>query len=133
MRYLLTFVRDEDSMSLASEEDMKKGMAAWNAFNREAVEARVLITNEALELPRTAKTVQFEDDGSQLVTDGPFAETKEQLGGFCLIDVDGLDEALEWARKVPLLPGSKLEVRQVKDLTPLGYENVGSARTESTA
>jgi hypothetical protein len=133
MRYLLTFVRDQERMYEGTEEEMKRGMEAWNTFNREAAEAGVLIANEALELPRTAKTVNFGEDGAQIVTDGPFAETKEQLGGFCLIDVGGLDEALEWAKKVPLPPGSKLEVRQVKDLTSFGYENVGSARAESTA
>jgi hypothetical protein len=133
MKYLLTFVRDADRMYEGTEEGMKQGMEAWNAFNREAVEAGVMIANEALELPSTAKTLRFAEDGSQPITDGPFAETKEQLGGFCLIDCAGLDEAVEWARKVPLNPGSKLEVRQVKDLTPYGYENVGSGRIESTA
>ena len=122
MKYLLTFVRDQDRMSEGMEENMKHGMEAWNAFNREAIKAGVLIANEALEEPKSAKTVLFAEDGSQSITDGPFAETKEQLGGFCLIDVDGLDEALEWAKKVPLLPGSKLEVREVKDLTAYGYE-----------
>jgi hypothetical protein len=133
MKYLLTFVRDADRMYEGTEEGMKQGMEAWNAFNRDAVEAGVMIANEALELPSTAKTLRFAEDGSQPITDGPFAETKEQLGGFCLIDCAGLDEAVEWARKVPLNPGSKLEVRQVKDLTPYGYENVGSGRIESTA
>jgi hypothetical protein len=133
MKYLLTFARDADRMYEGTEEGMKQAMEVWNAFNREAVEAGVMIANEALELPSTAKTLRFAEDGSQPVTDGPFAETKEQLGGFCLIDVEGLEEALEWARKVPLLPGSKVEVRQVKDLTPYGYENVGAVRTESTA
>jgi hypothetical protein len=122
MKYLLTFVRDQDRMYEGTEEDMKRGMEAWNVFNREAIEAGVLIANEALEPPNAAKTVLFAEDGSQLVTDGPFAETKEQLGGFCLIDVDSLDEALAWAKKVPLLPDSKLEVRQVKDLSQYGYE-----------
>jgi hypothetical protein len=133
MKYLLTFVRDQDRMYEGTEEGMKQGMEAWNVFNRDAVEAGVMIANEALELPNTAKTILFAEDGEHPVTDGPFAETKEQLGGFCLIDCDGLEDALEWAKKVPLLPGSKLEVRQVKDLTPYGYENVGSAKIESTA
>jgi hypothetical protein len=125
MKYLLTFVRDQDEMYEGTEEGMKAGMEAWNEFNREAVEAGVLIANEALELPDTAKTVRFADAGELHVTDGPFTETKEQLGGFCLIDVDSLDDALGWAKKVPLRPGSLLEVRAVKDLTPYGYE--GSA------
>jgi hypothetical protein len=122
MKYLLTFVRDQERMYEGTEEEMKRGMEAWNAFNREAVEAGVLIANEALELPSTAKTVLFAEDGATSVTDGPFAETKEQLGGFCLIDCGSLEEAIEWAKKVPLLPDSKLEVRQVKDLSAYGYE-----------
>jgi hypothetical protein len=133
MKYLLTFVRDQDRMYEGTEEEMKRGMEAWNAFNREAIEAGVLIANEALELPSTAKTILFADDGPQLVTDGPFAETKEQLGGFCLIDVEGPDEAIEWAKKVPLLPNSKLEVRQVRDLTPYGYEATATPRPTEAA
>src|SRR4051794_878588 len=125
MKYLLTFVRDQDKMYEGTEEAMKAGMEDWNEFNREAIDAGVLIANEALELPNTAKTVRFADGGELEVTDGPFAETKEQLGGFCLIDVEGLDDALGWAKKVPLRPDSLLEVRAVKDLTPYGYE--GSA------
>ena len=132
MRYLLTFVRDADQMYEASEEEMKQAMEAWNAFDKEAIEARVLIANEALELPSTAKTVLFAEDGAHPVTDGPFAETKEQLGGFCLIECGSLDEAIEWARKVPLRPGSKVEVRQVKDLSAYGYLNAARGPVEAT-
>jgi hypothetical protein len=120
MKYLLTFVRDQDDMYQQNDEAMRQGMEAWNEFNREAMEAGVLVANEALELPNTAKTLHITGD-EPAITDGPFAETKEQLGGFCLIDVDGLEEAISWAKKVPLLPDSKLEVRPVKDLTPYGY------------
>jgi hypothetical protein len=125
MKYLLTFARDKDRMYEGTEEEMKAGMEAWNEFNREAIEAGVLIANEALELPSSATTVRFGDGGDLSVIDGPFTETKEQLGGFCLIDVGSREEALGWAKKVPLAPDSLLEVRAVKDLTPYGYE--GSA------
>ena len=124
MKYLLTFVRDQDRMYEGTEEEMRKGMEAWNDFDREAIDAGVLIANEALQLPKTAKTVRITDDGAT-VTDGPFAETKEQLGGFCLIDVESIDEALAWAKKVPLRPDSGIEVRAVMDLTPYGY--IGTA------
>jgi len=133
MKYLLTFVRDQDQMFEASEEDMRQAMELWNEFNREATDAGVLIANEALELPKTATTVSLTDESDHVVTDGPFAETKEQLGGFCLIDVSGVDEAIEWAKKVPLRPGSKVEVRAVKDLTPYGYEGVGLGRVQAKA
>jgi hypothetical protein len=111
---------------------MKAGMAAWNEFHREASEAGVMIASEALELPNTAKTVRVGEDG-HTVTDGPFAETKEQLGGFCLIDCEGLDEAIAWAKKVPLRPASSIEVRAVRDLTPYGYEGVGQSSAGARA
>ena len=133
MKYLLTFVRDQDQMYEASEEEMREAMEAWNEFNREAMNAGVLLANEALELPKTAMTVVVADDGDQSITDGPFAETKEQLGGFCLIDVEGLDDAIEWAKRVPLRPGSKIEVRAVKDLTPYGYEKVTPGPVQAQA
>jgi hypothetical protein len=122
MKYLLTFVRDQDRMYAGTEEEMRQAMDVWNEFNREAIEAGVLIANEALELPKTAKTVRV-GDGEASVTDGPFAETKEQLGGFCLIDCENLEEAIGWAKKVPLRPDSAVEVRAVMDLSPYGYEN----------
>src|SRR4026209_536497 len=90
MKYLLTFVRDQDRMYEGTEEERKQSMEAWNAFNREAVEAGVMIGNGAVGLPGPAKPLRFEEDGSPPVTDGPFAETKEQLGGFCLIDCASL-------------------------------------------
>ena len=122
MKYLLAFVREPNRMYEGSEEEMRQAMEAWNEFNREAIDAGVLIANEALELPKTAKTVRI-GDAEPSVIDGPFAETKEQLGGFCLIDVANLEEAIGWAKKVPLRPDSAVEVRAVMDLTPYGYED----------
>ena len=122
MKYLLTFVRDQDRMYEGTEEEMKAAMDVWNEFDRQAIEAGVMIANEALELPKTARTVRFAPDGEKSVTDGPFAETKEQLGGFCLIDCDTIEDAIGWAKKVPLRPDSAVEVRAVMDLSPFGYE-----------
>jgi hypothetical protein len=133
MKYLLTFVRDQDQMYEGTEEEMRKGMDAWNAFDREAIEAGVLIANEALELPKTAKTVRIVEGGEPAVTDGPFTETKEQLGGFCLIDCGSLEEAIGWAKKVPLRPDSKVEVRQVKDLSTYGYQGATPAPIQANA
>jgi hypothetical protein len=132
MKYLLTFVRDADRMYDGTDEGMKAGVETWNAFHREAAEAGVMIASEALELPKTAKTVRVGEAG-RTVTDGPFTETKEQLGGFCLIDCDSLDEAIAWAKKVPLRPESSIEVRAVRDLTPYGYEGVGQSAVQPRA
>jgi hypothetical protein len=131
MKYLLAFVRERDRMYEATKEEMRKGMEAWNEFNREAADAGVMVANEALELPNTAKTVRITEGGEAAVTDGPFAETKEQLGGFCLIDCEGPEEAMEWAKKVPIGPGGAIEVRAVRDLTPYGYRDVGTVRAKA--
>jgi hypothetical protein len=133
MKYLLAFVRDQDQMYEGTDEERQQAMEAWNAFNREVIEAGALIANEALELPKTAKTVRITEGGEAAVTDGPFAETKEQLGGFCLIDCEGPEEAMEWAKKVPLGPGGVIEVRAVKDLTPDGYRGVGAGPVQAEA
>ena len=71
-------------------------------FGRAVTDAGVFIAGEGLQPSATASTVEIEADETRLVTDGPFAETKEQLGGFYLLECENLDEALEWAKKVPL-------------------------------
>jgi hypothetical protein len=135
MKYLLTFVRDQNQMYAGSEEEMKAAMEAWNAFDTEAVEAGALIACEPLEHPSEATTIRIKDGGERDVTDGPFAETKEQLGGFALLECEDLDEAMDWARKVPMPPDSTIEVRKVMDLSPFGYESstVSPAKARATA
>ena len=111
MEYVLLIVGDDDAYQ-ALDEDAAKGMYAEHmAFMDAAKEAGVGMPYSAeLQPPVTARTLRA--DGT--VTDGPFAETKEQLGGFYVIDVPSLEEAVEWARRIPLLPGDKLEVRPAK-------------------
>ena len=135
MKYLLTFVRDQEKMFSDTDEEMKAAMEAWNAFDKEAVDAGALIACEPLELPKTATTLRIVDDGEYEVTDGPFAETKEQLGGFALLECADFDEAMDWARKVPMRPGSAIEVRAVMDLSPFGYASstVSPAKEKATA
>jgi hypothetical protein len=134
MKYMLTFVRDQDEMYDATDEEMRAALEAWTAFDKEAVEAGALIACEPLELPKTAKTLELAPSGEVSVTDGPFAETKEQLGGFALLECRDLDEAMEWAHKVPMGRG-KIEVRKVMDLSPFGYQSstVPPAKARATA
>jgi len=113
MKFMLTFVRDQDDMYEATDEEMRAAMDAWTAFDKEAVEAGALIACEPLELPKTAKTIELAPSGTATVIDGPFAETKEQLGGFAQLECGDLDETMEWARKVPMGHG-KIEVRKVE-------------------
>jgi hypothetical protein len=133
MKYLLTFVIGERSMEAATPEEMKEGMDAWTAFDREATDAGALIACEPLEDAEAKITVG--DDGERTVTDGPFAESKEQLGGFCLLECRDFADALDWANKAPIQSGATIEVRPIMDLSQLGYESatVSPARAKAAA
>jgi hypothetical protein len=109
--YLLLIVGDEDAYGQLTEEEGKAMYAGHYAFMDELQKAGVTILSSLeLEHPRTARTIL----GDGTVTDGPFAEAKEQVGGYYLIDVPSIEEAVEWGKKIPLLPGDKLEVRKGK-------------------
>ena len=122
MRYLLSFIVEERAMENASPEQMQESLERWSAFDDEAVARGAMIACEPLESSSVATTIHVRENGDRIVTDGPFAETKEQLGGFCVLDCENLDEALEWARKVPMQAGS-IEVRPAMDLSRFGYES----------
>ncbi len=121
-------------MEDASPEEMKAVMDRWGAYSQEAVEKGAFIAGEGLQPSATASTVT--DRGgraSATVTDGPFAESKEQLGGFYLLECKDLDEALEYAKKIPFQDGS-VEVRPVMDYSEYGYEDPAEAgATQATA
>jgi hypothetical protein len=112
MRYMLSIFVDESNFGSASPEQRAAMTAAYEAFTHEASEAGVLSAGEGLQPSSTATTVRVRD-GEPLLTDGPFAETREQLGGFYLVDCDGLDEALRWAAKIPGAASGAVEVRPV--------------------
>ena len=112
MKYMLTIYADEGRWDQVSPEDMKGIMDAYYAFGDEAEKAGVLVAGEGLQRTHTATTVRVRD-GGRLTTDGPFAETKEQLGGFYLLDCRDLDEAIEWASKIPGAQTGSVEVRPV--------------------
>jgi hypothetical protein len=113
MKVLLTLYGEERAAEEFSPEEGAREMAAWQAFDEAARAAGVLIACEGLEGSRTATTVRI-DGGNREVTDGPFIETKEQLGGFIVLDVRDLDEALAWAAKTPWNhDGCSTEIRPV--------------------
>ena len=73
-----------------------------------------LVASEELQPVATATTVQVRD-GDTVVRDGPFAETEETLGGYCLIEADSLDEAIEWASEIPSARSGTIEIRPIVD------------------
>jgi hypothetical protein len=93
MKYLLSFVVDEGAMEAASPEEMREGMERWSAFDEEATQKGALIACEPLENSSAATTVHLREDGERIVSDGPFAESKEQLGGFAC------SSARTWTRR----------------------------------
>jgi hypothetical protein len=132
MKYLLTFLVEDGAMDDVSPEEMQEGLRRWSTFDDEATERGAMIACEPLESSSAARTIRVQPDGERFVTDGPFAESKEQLGGFCLLECRDFDEALEWAGKVPLRAGS-IEIRPAMDLSKYGYESRTVSPARATA
>jgi hypothetical protein len=114
MKYLLTIYGDESGLSDVTPEESAQVMAAYEAFSREVAEAGVMRGGEGLQPSATATTVRVRD-GERMLTDGPFAETREQLGGYYLLDCPDLDAAIGWAAKIPGAAHGAIEVRPVMD------------------
>ena len=104
---------------MAKLEDGAELGEAYAAFGRAARDK--IVAGEALHPASSATTVRVRD-GERLLTDGPFAETREQLGGFYILDVADLDEALEWAAKIPGAATGAVEVRPVVVWAPQAVE-----------
>jgi hypothetical protein len=130
MKYLLAIYGDESGQEDVSPDQAAASMQQWGEYSQKITEAGVFVAGEGLSPSATATTLRFSLAGDQVVTDGPFAETKEQLGGFYLLDCKDLDEALEWARKLPITQGA-VEVRPVMDYEASGYERPGEAEVSS--
>ena len=112
MKYLLSIYIDESGFRDVTPEQAANMTAAYTALSREMEAAGVALGGEGLQPTSTATTVRVRD-GERLLTDGPFAETREALGGFYLIDVEDLDAALGWAAKMPNIAYGTVEVRPV--------------------
>jgi len=115
VQYMLLIFDDERVWGELSEEERGRLYAEYGTFTNELREAGALVTADQLQPSTTATLVQVRD-GETLTTDGPFAETKEQLGGYYLIEAESLDEAIEWAAKIPSARGGTIEVRPVVQL-----------------
>ena len=112
MRYLLLIYTSEQQDAQRTEEEQQANMDAYYAFTNEVREAGVMVGGEALH-PTTAATTVRVRSGQTASTDGPFAETKEQLGGYYMLDCDNLDEAIKWAAKIPGAKDGCIEIRPV--------------------
>jgi hypothetical protein len=118
MQYMLLIYGDESQYAGMENnpEAMKQMYAAYTQYGSDMKAAGVLRGGAELKPVATATTVRLKN-GKTVTTDGPFAETKEQLGGYYTIDVPNLDEAVKWAARCPGAQGGSIEVRPV-GLTP---------------
>lgn len=112
MQYLALIYADEDAWASAPPEDREAGYAEYARFADEARAAGVLRGGDELDHTSTATTVRIRD-GEQLVTDGPYAELKEALGGYFVLECDSIDEACAWAARIPAARTGAVEVRPV--------------------
>ncbi len=114
MRYMLLIYDDEARWQSLSDEERGAIMEQYFAYTGELQERGAYVDGSALQPTATATTVRV-DGGETMTTDGPFAETKEQLGGFYLIEARDLNEALQVAAKIPSARIGSIEVRPVVD------------------
>jgi hypothetical protein len=127
MKYAFTIYVDEGQRESATPEQIQETSQAYGALTQEMEQKGVLAAGEGLYPTTTATTVRVRD-GERDVTDGPFAETKEQLGGFYVLDVKDLDEAIEWAARIPGAQFGSIEIRPV-----MVFDEAGNLVEEATA
>ncbi len=116
MKYAILTYESPEDVAIRTGKDAGAYWAGWAAYGAALKEAGVFAGGAGLQPKETATTLRTKD-GKRLVQDGPYADTKEQFGGFFLIEVPSLDVALEWASKCPALKNGAVEVRP---LLPVG-------------
>ena len=122
MRFMIIVKANADSE--AGKMPSTELLTAMTEFNEELVKAGVMLAGDGLHPSSRGARVNFHSDGSTSVVDGPFAETKELIAGYWIIQVSSLDEAIEWVRRVPNpdREESQIEIRQVFEVDDFGDE-----------
>lgn len=114
MRYMMMVYSSEAALARMTGEEMMRVVEEFDAFHEDVGKRGALQMAERLHPTSTATTVRLRD-GKTLATDGPFAETKEQLGGVYVFECEDLDEAIEIAARIPTAKGGSVEIRPVLD------------------
>ena len=130
MRYLLLIYEVERGTEVSPEEAMASN-ARYGAFTADVRQRGIFRAGEALEPTNTATTVRVRD-GRTITTDGPFAETKEFLGGFYLLECRDLDEAIDLAARIPAVERGSIEIRPIWEL-PAEYATAAGSAAGSSA
>jgi hypothetical protein len=114
MRYMLLIYTKEADEGQATAAERESVMQAYNAFTKEVQDRGVFVGGEALHPTSSATTVRAKN-GKAVTTDGPFAETKEQLGGYYILNCKDLNEAIQYAGKIPGAKFGSIEVRPIME------------------
>lgn len=110
MQYALLIIESPEAFATRKAPENNPYLGAWRAYHKALVEAGIYVGGEPLEVPETATTVRV-TEGKRHVQDGPFADTKEQLAGFMILELPSLDAALDWAARCPAASVGAVEVR----------------------
>jgi hypothetical protein len=114
VKYMLIMRTTNEAKQASKDVDFEEIINAMGKYNESMVQAGILLAGEGLSDPEEGFVVDF-DAEQPIVTDGPYGETHELFNGFWIIEVSSKEEAAEWARRAPLGPGTKMEVRRVHD------------------
>jgi hypothetical protein len=112
MQFALLIYESPAAFAARNSDENDPYLGAWRAYHKALVEAGIYVGGNPLRGPETGTTVQLKD-GKRRVQDGPFADTKEQLGGFTILELPSLDAALDWAARCPAASIGAVEVRPV--------------------
>jgi hypothetical protein len=119
MQYMLLIYSDEGSRESASDDERQAMNREYGQLSGDLRAQGKLVAGDELQPVTTATTVKVRA-GDTVVSDGPFTETKETLGGYYLIDADSLDEAIEWAARIPASRSGSIEIRPIVDHSGAG-------------
>ncbi len=110
MQFAFVIYESADGFAARNKGGNDTYIASWRAYYKAMEEAGIYVGGDPLQVPETGTTVRIKD-GKRHVQDGPYADTKEQLGGFAILELPSLDEALEWAARCPAASIGAVEVR----------------------
>jgi hypothetical protein len=110
MQFALLIYEQPEAFATRKSDGTDPYTGAWRAYHKALVESGVFVGGDPLEVPETGTTIKIKD-GNRSVQDGPYADAKEQLGGFIILELPSLDAALEWAARCPAASLGAVEVR----------------------
>ncbi|MDH6181988.1 hypothetical protein M2152_002170 [Microbacteriaceae bacterium SG_E_30_P1] len=116
MKYMLIMRSTDEAIEASKDLDFEEIINAMGAYNESMIKAGVMAGGDGLAPATEGFVVDFSAE-KPIVTDGPYGETHELFNGFWIVEVSSKEEAIEWASRAPLGPGSKLEVRRITDET----------------